>query len=124
MKLTNSVWATAMAAFALFFALPSLASADHGRRCQGSCNRCGNSLYSNYVIVGYDRCGHPIYSWVPVAHRCAIRSVPSYGYYGRPVYRGPVYGGPVYGRGGCPDRFVPRPVCPPPRGGVSITFGF
>jgi hypothetical protein len=130
MKSTNTVWATAMAAFALLFAIPSLASADHdhGRRCHGCCNHCGVSLYSNHVIVGYDRCGHPIYSWVPVSHSCMTRSQPRYGYsygssygsFGRPVYRNPSY----YSRGGCPDRIVTYPQCPPSRGGFSISFGF
>lgn len=125
MKFTNSLWATAMAAFALFLAVPSPASADHdhGRRCHGCCNRCGNSLYSTHVIVGYDRCGHPIYSWVPVSHSCSTRHGYNYnhGYsYGRPVYQAPNY----YSRGGCRQPIVVNPYCPPSRGGFHITFGF
>lgn len=128
--------AAGLAALAMLFVLPSMASADHDRRSQGHCSRCGSDIYANYVVVGYDRCRHPIYSWVPVAHRCQ-----SYGYAPRPVYpRQGYYNGYSgynggyngYNRsnGGCRNGssygggYYGRPVCPPSRGGFSITFGF
>jgi len=129
MKHTNSLWATGLAAFALLFALPSMASADHGRRCQGHCSRCGDEMFATYALVGYDHCRRPIYSWVPVAHRCS-----SYHSHGHAVYPSRGYG--YSNRGGdCPDNrgsygyggrtyYGGRPVCPPSRGGFSISFGF
>jgi hypothetical protein len=126
MKSTKSLWAAGLAALAILFAIPSMASADNCRN-QGRCSRCGGGVYANYVVVGYDRCGHPIYSWVPVAHSCQVRHYaprpvyPSRGYTSNDGCRNGSRSGYGYGYGG--NYYGGRP-CPPSRGGFSINFGF
>lgn len=61
-----------------FFALaPSTALADHRhhhssceRRVAYRCGSCGDSVYQELRLVGYDRCGRPVYDWVNVGHSC------------------------------------------------------
>ena len=40
------------------------------RRVAYRCGACGESVYQELRIVGYDHCRRPIYRWVNVGHSC------------------------------------------------------
>lgn len=94
MKLTLSLLA---AVTTLGFAIPSTASADHGR-CETrrivSYLPCGRPVFAHYEVCGYDRMGRPVGHWeterancdCPVCHpRPVVYSRPSCA--PAPVYR-------------------------------------
>lgn len=59
---------------------PSTALADHRsyrsrpssceRRVADHCDRCGDRVYQELRVVGYDHCGRPVYRWVTLGHSC------------------------------------------------------
>jgi hypothetical protein len=34
------------------------------------CDRCGDAVYQELRLVGYDHCGRPVYNWVSLGHSC------------------------------------------------------
>jgi hypothetical protein len=64
------------------FVSPTSAEAyDCGHQRVVGYTRCGRPIYSVYQVVGYDRCGHPIGRWVTQSSYCGCRTCnpPRYG---------------------------------------------
>lgn len=60
-----------------FTMAPPAAEAGHGSsssRYSHRCGSCNTPVYQRLAVVGYTRCGDPIYRWVTVTHRCSHRS--------------------------------------------------
>ncbi|MCB1230293.1 MAG: hypothetical protein KDN19_08510 [Verrucomicrobiae bacterium] len=77
----------ALAALALlgmaFAVVPTTAKAGGGydSRYSHRCDSCDSRIYEHRVIVGYTRCGDPIYRWVTDSHRCHHDRYSDYGRY-------------------------------------------
>ncbi len=54
-----------------FTVVPTTAEAGPSSRYSHRCGSCDARIYERPVIVGYTRCGDPVYRWVPVSHRCS-----------------------------------------------------
>ena len=96
---TRSFKVTLLAALSLlglgFIAAPTSAEANGCNQprtlVSHHCGRCGTPVYKSYVIVGYQRCGAPIFRWVVQPHTCR--------HHGGPIWGGGHHGGGHHGGG-------------------------
>ncbi len=94
---TAVVAALALAGVA-FTVAPTTAEAGHDcSRYSHRCGSCGTPVYQRQVIVGYTRCGDPIFRWVTSSHRCGGHSHHHHGHSSHHVQPHDVISGIVSG---------------------------
>lgn len=94
-----AIAALALAGVAFTFAPTTAKAGPDCSRYSHRCGSCSTPVYQRQVIVGYTRCGDPIFRWVTSSHRCSGPSHRSHGHghHSRQVHPHDVISGIVSG---------------------------